>query len=67
MSLFFFFTKSDNRRAEQVLSVDSPVGGEEDVGKGYNRVNVVQILCRNICNRKMRAAETIPEMEMGSR
>jgi hypothetical protein len=35
------------------------VGGEK-VGKGYRRVNMVQILCNMCINGKMRLAETIP-------
>jgi hypothetical protein len=42
--LFFSFTKSEKRRAEQVLpGVLVPVEEEEEVGKRYNRVDMVQI------------------------
>jgi hypothetical protein len=47
---FFSFTKSENRRVEQV-----PTGGagnserKEDEEKGYRRVNIVQILCTHVC------------------
>jgi hypothetical protein len=36
---FLFFTKSENRRAEQVFFEG------EDVGRGCRWVNMVQILC----------------------
>jgi hypothetical protein len=29
-----------------------PVGGEEEVGKGHERVNIVQILCIHVCKWK---------------
>jgi hypothetical protein len=51
--LFFAFTKSKNRKAEQVLprEIDNSWRGEE-VGKGCRRVNMVQILCTHVCNWK---------------
>jgi hypothetical protein len=49
------FTKSDNRRTEQVLPGEEGVGisgrGEE-VEKGCRRVNMVQILCAPVCKWK---------------
>jgi hypothetical protein len=50
MSFLFSFSKSENRKAEQALWVgagrefDTSEKGEE-VGKGFQRVNMVQILC----------------------
>jgi hypothetical protein len=50
---FFSFTKSENRRAEQVLlgGVGNS-GSGEDVGKVCRRVNMVQILCGHVCKWK---------------
>jgi hypothetical protein len=49
----FYFTKLENRKPEQVL------GGEdwyqwwwEEMGKGFGRVNVLQILCPHVCKWK---------------
>jgi hypothetical protein len=45
----FFFTKSENRRVEQVLPrVVSTYGNGEQVGKWGGRVNIVQILCTHV-------------------
>jgi hypothetical protein len=54
MSVFFFsFTKSENRRAEQVTSAWVGTSGrEEKVGKGCGRLNVVQILYTHVCKWK---------------
>jgi hypothetical protein len=38
---------------------------EEDVDKGYKRVNVEQILCAHVCKWKIMAVETTPGMERG--
>jgi hypothetical protein len=51
MSFFFSFTKSENRRIEQVPAW---MGGwyqweGEDIRKGYRRVNIVQILYTHAC------------------
>jgi hypothetical protein len=35
------------------------------VGKGYGRVNMVQILCTHCINGKMRPVETIPGIGEG--
>jgi hypothetical protein len=48
MSFFFSFTKSENRRAEQVLPGKRGFGTDgrrEEVEKGCERMNMVQILC----------------------
>jgi hypothetical protein len=51
-NVFFSFAKSQNERTEQVLSRGLvPVVGE-DVGKGFRRVNIVQILCTHVCKWK---------------
>jgi hypothetical protein len=42
-----------------------PVEGEKVVGKGYRKVNMVQILCTHVCNGKMRPVETISRMGGG--
>jgi hypothetical protein len=55
---FFSFTKSENRRAEQVLPGGGGVGTRrrcKEVGKGCGRVNMVQILCTYVCKLKNRA------------
>jgi hypothetical protein len=57
---FFSFTKSENRRAEQVLFWRG-----EKVGKGCERMNIVQILCTHLCKWKMMPVETIPGMGRG--
>jgi hypothetical protein len=56
MSLFFP-TKSENRRAEQVLLGWMGESGwyqweGEYVGNGYKRVKMVQILCTHVCKWK---------------
>jgi hypothetical protein len=43
---FFLFTKSENRRAEQVLPGTS--GRGEKVEKGCGRANILQILCTQV-------------------
>jgi hypothetical protein len=44
--IFFPFTKSEVRKAEQVLSGGIGTSGrEEELGKGCGRVNMVQMLC----------------------
>jgi hypothetical protein len=49
-NVFFSFTKSDNRRVEQVLPKNVSTSGRgEEVEKEYWRVNVVQILCTHVC------------------
>jgi hypothetical protein len=48
-----FFTKLENRRAEQVLSGGAGTSGMgEDMGKGCGRVNMVQILYTLVCKWK---------------
>jgi hypothetical protein len=50
---FFSFTKSENRRMEQVLPGGLGTSGRvEEVGKGCGRVNIVQILCTHVCKWK---------------
>jgi hypothetical protein len=50
---FFFFTKSENRRAEQVLSGGVGTSGRrEEVGKGCGRVNIAQIPYTHVCKWK---------------
>jgi hypothetical protein len=53
---FFSLTKLENRRAEQVLSVGGGYFGTsgmgENVGKGFRRVNMLQILCIHVCKWK---------------
>jgi hypothetical protein len=62
-----FFTKSENRRAQQVLSRGwyqwEKVGCVES-GR-CRSVNIIQILCAHICKWKTRPFETIPEMIEG--
>jgi hypothetical protein len=51
--LFFFsFTKSENRRAEQVLRGVCYQWERKKVGKGHGRVKIVQILCTHVCKWK---------------
>jgi hypothetical protein len=51
---FFSFTKSENRKVEQVL----PGGGEwyqwegEEVGTGCRKVTILQVLCAHVCKWK---------------
>jgi hypothetical protein len=50
---FFSFTKSEDRRVEQVLPGEVGTSGiGEEVGKGCGRVNIVQILCIQVCKWK---------------
>jgi hypothetical protein len=51
---FFLSTKSENRSAEKVLPVGYGASGrkEEQVEKGYGRVNIVQALCTHVCKWK---------------
>jgi hypothetical protein len=59
----FSFTKSENRKAEQVLSWGVGTSGSgKEVGKRVEEVNMVQILCTHVCTWKMRPIETIPNM-----
>jgi hypothetical protein len=54
MSFFFLsFAKLKNKRVEEVLpeGVDTSGRGEE-VGKGYKKVNTMQILCAHVCKLK---------------
>jgi hypothetical protein len=50
---FFYFTKSENERARQVLPQgdDASRKGEE-VGKECGRVNIAQYLCTHVCKWK---------------
>jgi hypothetical protein len=53
MSFFFSFTKLENRRAEQVLSREVGTSGRGlEVGKGWGRMNIVQVLCTHVCEWK---------------
>jgi hypothetical protein len=61
----------ENRRAEQILPGEGEVvpvwgggtsGRREEVGKGYRRVNMVQILCIHVCKWENETVETIPGM-----
>jgi hypothetical protein len=38
---------------------------EEEVGKGHERVNIVQILCTHVCKWKNDTVESIPEIGEG--
>jgi uncharacterized Fe-S cluster-containing MiaB family protein len=50
---FFLFIKSENRRAEQVLSeVLVAVWKGEEVEKGCGMMNMVEILCTHVCKWK---------------
>jgi hypothetical protein len=55
---FILFTKSENRRAEQSSWGNSPFwsvvtsGSGEDVEKGLERLNIVQILYIHVCKWK---------------
>jgi hypothetical protein len=42
----------ENRRAEQVLSGDLVAVGAGGFGKELRRVNIVQILCTQVCKCK---------------
>jgi hypothetical protein len=49
----FSSTKSENRKMGQVLSGDfGTSGSREKVGKGPGMVNIVQILCTQVCKWK---------------
>jgi hypothetical protein len=66
---FFSFTKSENRKTEQVLqgmgSFDTTRKGEL-AGKGCRRVNTMQILYTHVCEcKKLIPIETIPGMGEG--
>jgi hypothetical protein len=55
--------KLENRRVEQVLPGWEGVSTSGSrLGKGHERVNMVQILCSHYVNRKMRLVRTIPGM-----
>jgi hypothetical protein len=50
---FISFTKLENRRAEMVLSGEAGTSGRgEEVGKSWERVNVMQILYTYVCKWK---------------
>jgi hypothetical protein len=50
---FFSFTKSENRRAEQVLPGEVGTSGRgEEAGKGCKKVNMMHILCTHVCKWK---------------
>jgi hypothetical protein len=50
---FFSFTKSENKRAEQILRGGVGTSGRGEImGKGHGRVNIVQILCTHVCKWK---------------
>jgi hypothetical protein len=49
---FFFFTKLENRRVEQVLFGGWFQWKVKDIETGYRRVNMVQVLCTNVCKWK---------------
>jgi hypothetical protein len=60
----FSFIKSENRREEEQglpRGVGTSGRGKE-VGKGYGRVNIVQILCIHVYKWKNETTETIPGM-----
>jgi hypothetical protein len=60
--LFYFFTKTENRRAENVLSGGLvPVGGGEDVGRRCRRVNMYKYYVHIYSNRKMRLLKLFQE------
>jgi hypothetical protein len=44
VSFFFFFTKMENRRAEQALFGGLVPVRREDVGKGFRSVNIVHMV-----------------------
>jgi hypothetical protein len=67
MLFHFSFTKSQNRKMQQVLSVEG-VGNNwkgKDIQKECKRVNIVQILCTHVCKWKMIPVETTPGMGGG--
>jgi hypothetical protein len=53
VSFYFCFTKLQNRRVEQVLSVGRVLLRAEVVEKGYRRVHIVQILGMHVCKWKL--------------
>jgi hypothetical protein len=62
---FFSFSKTESRKAKQVLSGVGGVGisgREENIKKGYRRVNMVEIKCAHVCKWKKIPVETIPGM-----
>jgi hypothetical protein len=60
------FTGLENRRAKQVLCGGVGFNGrEEDAGREYRRVNIVQIPWTHVCKWNMIPVETIPGMEGG--
>jgi hypothetical protein len=65
MSFFFLL---QNQRTEGRNGSYLGVGGgwyqweQEKVGKGYRRVNMVQILCTHVCKWKNQTCETISGM-----
>jgi hypothetical protein len=47
--MFFFSTKSENRRVDQVLpDWAGGAGRRGEVGKGYRRMNMVQIIYTHV-------------------
>jgi hypothetical protein len=51
--VIFFFHKNREQEDSRVLSGGVVTSGrEEDVGRGYRRVNMVQILCTHVCKLK---------------
>jgi hypothetical protein len=54
--IFFLFTKSEKRREKQVLLEGRGRVGisrrEKDMGRGCERVNIVQTLCTHVCKWK---------------
>jgi hypothetical protein len=49
LKMSFFFSKTENKKAKQVLSGGLvPVGGWEDLRKGCRRVSMVEILCTHV-------------------
>jgi hypothetical protein len=65
-SSFFFNTKLENRRAEQVLPEGTGTSGKgEEVGKWWRRVNMAQSLCTHVCKWKKGTVENILGMGVG--
>jgi hypothetical protein len=54
MVIFFLsLTKSESKRAEQILPLVAGTSGRgEEVGEGYGRVTVLQIVCTYVCKWK---------------
>jgi hypothetical protein len=44
----FFFTRTENGRAEQVLLGVGTSGMGENVGRGYRKIKMVKILCIHV-------------------